>query len=103
MSNAARLELFEKWVSALRSGKYEQGKSRLRCGCKFCCLGVACDLYDPTRWDNADRWDRVGGVLSGKLKDLLGIDVDGELVSSVRFDADVIEVQFVKPLREVAA
>lgn len=36
------------WVSALRSGKYKQGKHRL-ChggpqGVKYCCLGVLCDL-----------------------------------------------------------
>lgn len=35
----------KKWVKALRSGKYKQGKDRLRTGDKFCCLGVACDLY----------------------------------------------------------
>lgn len=39
-----------KWVAALRSGKYNQGKSALhiihRDGREeFCCLGVLCDLY----------------------------------------------------------
>lgn len=33
----------EKWVKALRSGKYEQGKSYLKKDNKYCCLGV---LYD---------------------------------------------------------
>lgn len=37
------------WVNALRSGKYKQGKSRLKQKYKdgstrFCCLGVAADL-----------------------------------------------------------
>ena len=32
------------WIAALRSGKYEQGKYRLRVNDKFCCLGVACDI-----------------------------------------------------------
>lgn len=38
-----------KWIDALESGKYEQGKGQLVSGCetKYCCLGVAntvCDL-----------------------------------------------------------
>jgi hypothetical protein len=34
------------WVTALRSGKYEQGKEALRrSNDKFCCLGVLCDLF----------------------------------------------------------
>lgn len=33
------------WVRALRSGKYRQGKQRLKTSKgRFCCLGVACDL-----------------------------------------------------------
>ena len=33
-----------KWVEALRSGNYEQGKDSLREGDQFCCLGVLTDL-----------------------------------------------------------
>lgn len=33
------------WVEALRSGEYKQGRRALRMGDRFCCLGVACDLY----------------------------------------------------------
>lgn len=43
-----------KWIKALRSGEYAQGQSCLRLneGSKpqFCCLGVACDLFDSSRW-----------------------------------------------------
>lgn len=35
----------EKWLAALESGDYEQGKAGLRYKDKFCCLGVACDLF----------------------------------------------------------
>ena len=39
----------QKWVDALRSGKYVQGQSCLRKTVEgvstFCCLGVACDVY----------------------------------------------------------
>jgi hypothetical protein len=39
------------WVFALRSGNYKQGRGWLREDDRFCCLGVLCDLYDPTAWD----------------------------------------------------
>lgn len=35
----------QKLVTALRSGDYKQGYGRLRGDDKFCCLGVACDIY----------------------------------------------------------
>lgn len=38
----------DKWVKALRSGKYKQGKNTLHevnGQPSFCCLGVLCDLY----------------------------------------------------------
>lgn len=38
-------EIKKRWVAALRSGEYEQGKGRLVTeDGKFCCLGVLCDL-----------------------------------------------------------
>lgn len=44
------VEHMMEWITALRSGKYEQGQKALRVGNKFCCLGVACDLYDKNGW-----------------------------------------------------
>lgn len=48
-------EVKQKWVTALRSGKYTQGKAMLRQEVKIqetgavvklhCCLGVLCELY----------------------------------------------------------
>jgi hypothetical protein len=32
------------WLAALRSGKYKQGKIRLRYGDNYCCLGIACEV-----------------------------------------------------------
>jgi hypothetical protein len=40
-------EYKEKWVEALRSGKYKQGKGCLKKGDEYCCLGVLCDIVDP--------------------------------------------------------
>lgn len=38
-------ELKEKWVAALRSGKYEQGTGALRSvDNRYCCLGVLCEV-----------------------------------------------------------
>lgn len=34
-----------KWVKALRSGKYTQTKNNLADGVGHCCLGVLCELY----------------------------------------------------------
>lgn len=44
------------WIEALRSGKYKQGKNRLKNDKReFCCLGVLCDLHrkfsnKPLKW-----------------------------------------------------
>ena len=40
----------KKLVDALRSGKYQQTSNVLRFDNSFCCLGVACDLYNPNLW-----------------------------------------------------
>lgn len=45
---------FEEWVEALESERYQQTQSQLRCGDAFCCLGVACDLYDKA--GGAGHW-----------------------------------------------
>jgi hypothetical protein len=37
-------EIKKRWVEALRSGKYKQGKHSLARGENFCCLGVLCEL-----------------------------------------------------------
>jgi len=38
-------EVKKKWVEALRSGEYEQGRCALNREGKFCCLGVLCDVH----------------------------------------------------------
>ena len=45
-------EFKARWVAALRSGDYKQGKYALRkSNGTFCCLGVACDINDPNGWE----------------------------------------------------
>ena len=47
----------KRWVEALRSGDYEQGKGYLQEE-GFCCLGVLCDLHhnltSEGEWDHED-------------------------------------------------
>jgi len=47
----------QKWLSALRSGDYQQTKNYLHTDNGFCCLGVLCDLYGKehnVEWELAD-------------------------------------------------
>jgi hypothetical protein len=40
-----REDIKKRWIEALRSGKYKQGKKRLKSlGGYYCCLGVLCDI-----------------------------------------------------------
>lgn len=46
-------ELKAKWVEALRSGKYKQGRDGLRSTSgQHCCLGVLCDVINPAGWSS---------------------------------------------------
>ena len=62
----------QKWVNALRSGKYEQCKGSLTRDGKYCCLGVACEIssleLDP-------YWRERGTLLSeaAPVKEELGL------------------------------
>lgn len=59
-----------KWIAALRSGEYRQGRGLLCSlfdGEKYCCLGVACELYrqeNPgyTTEDSSARARRTYGI-----------------------------------------
>jgi len=54
-------EFIIKWIEALRSGKYVQGRKALACKdgeeWKYCCLGVACEL-----------WQEIYGNLKEEIK-----------------------------------
>lgn len=75
-------EIKTKWVAALRSGYYIQGTGVLRSqGNKFCCLGVLCDIIDPSKWMrgsascysyNSHNDPKEGGIPQG-LREELGI------------------------------
>ena len=49
-------EIKKKWLNALRSGDYKQGRDVLRRvgrdgEDRWCCLGVLCDIIDKKGWD----------------------------------------------------
>jgi hypothetical protein len=52
--------IMKKWVNALRSGKYKQGKGALKQyndkgQAQHCCLGVLCELYNDTMKKNRKK------------------------------------------------
>lgn len=64
-----KAEIKARWIEALRSGKYEQGKRALHpYGSKFCCLGVLCDVVDPSKWEG-EEYNGAVGYLPGDLQD----------------------------------
>lgn len=52
-------EIKAKWIAALTSGEYTQGKDYLNRNGKFCCLGVLCDLY--RKETGMGEWIVAGG------------------------------------------
>lgn len=99
------------WVDALRSGKYEQGQSHLCKDGKYCCLGVAADLFKtpktkitadfityfddhrdtapPYVIDALNLRDRIGGtMLEETWPSLAHLNDDGKTFSEI---ADIFE------------
>ncbi len=62
-------EIKEKWLTSLRSGEYQQGRTKLRdINNNYCCLGVLCDLY--RKETNNGEWDSkaINGDYHFKIK-----------------------------------
>jgi hypothetical protein len=65
-----------KWVKALRSGKFIQGRSHLKLDGKHCCLGVLCELTPyKERFTEMRSSTRVGYNihLPEEIKKLVGM------------------------------
>ena len=63
----------KKWVAALRSGKYKQGKGKLRHEGRYCCLGVACDISGLVAWEH-NSYDDEEYELTSQIKNWLGLN-----------------------------
>lgn len=93
----------QKWVKALRSGKYKQGFCQLRRGDSYCCLGVLCEVLKvPKKQHRVERGFSVGrgysygtsdyshaGQLPGVAMELSGIKSE---FGSIRFPKGVISL-----------
>lgn len=62
-------ELKAKWCKALRSGKFKQGKGRLKTKYGFCCLGVLRHVVNPK-----DTRTTGNGLLVGDFALECGLD-----------------------------
>jgi hypothetical protein len=67
-------EVKEKWLAALRSGEYKQGRHALKQDNNFCCLGVLCDIYSKEKnvpWEKLGNYDNIldsKTILPDKIK-----------------------------------
>lgn len=73
------------WVSALRSGEYEQGTHGLNINGRFCCYGVLCDLavkagvdvvvgvYVAEDQDDRVSYDNMTGYIPNKVQEWAGL------------------------------
>ncbi len=112
-------EIKARWVEALRSGNYEQGRYNLRHQNQFCCLGVLCDVvkdevgcnwlpaqddFSGYRFDEADEIlpvvvaEYADLQLSPRLKTSQGVVEIANLNDSAEYSgvqvADLMEGQF---------
>ena len=66
-------QLIRDWIDALRSGKYKQGRARLRStqpgGDAYCCLGVFCDIHPDLEWKDYTIEDKGDAKCSRKKID----------------------------------
>ena len=71
-------ELKAKWLEALRGGTYTQAREKLRTDEGHCCLGVLCDVIDPSKWGKALDWDGWDSRLPLEINRSAGIPCEIE-------------------------
>lgn len=88
----------DKWVRALRSGKYKQGVWMLKSLDRFCCLGVLCEIQKIKSDDcrviksHMNPLKTGNGVIKSLNQDLAGLNDSGDFT----FDeiADLIQMTY---------
>jgi hypothetical protein len=107
-------QMAQKWVDALRSGKYKQGHMELhnKKDNTFCCLGVLDDLYPELNLSGCSDSDLLNFRKCG-LKDSVGLIQPGFRIddeyqetitlaylndNSFTFDeiADIIQIEYIE-------
>lgn len=88
-------DIKDKWIAALRSGKYKQGRIRLRqrnvvSGLEtHCCLGVLCDITAPELWQAPYKSDDVLIYPVGGMMGTLPNAVEDALAFNDRIDLPI--------------
>lgn len=85
-------EIKTKWLTALRSGKYEQGKGFLKnLDNNFCCLGVLCDIAikenpELGKWveNDNDNYDEGDSITNHYVIETKDGDESGVLPDAIR-------------------
>lgn len=100
-------QIADKWVKALRSGEYEQGKSQLRnkFDNTYCCLGVLCEIskkgFIDSNWNLSKEIQTWAGMATsnGSLEDKIHYTKSTDLtilndIDNMSFDeiADIIQM-----------
>ena len=100
----------QRWVSALRSGSYHQGRNFLRRGNDYCPLGVLCDLHAQsysrdwmkgvTTQDSAPiqvfQYSGFDSVLPEQVVEWSGLDAQDPIVAH---DADLTSITKLNDLK----
>ena len=75
-------DIKQKWIEALRSGKYEQGFSVLKKNNRYCCLGVLCELHSKItnrEWiqgEDGESYDDCDTYLPDVVVEWAGLNSD---------------------------
>lgn len=81
------------WVGALRSGDYQQCRNNLRltsnynnsvtdgCTVAYCCLGVACAIYEKQTKKNIPSSEWGKSYLPNEVQKWLGLDKDDPYIT----------------------
>lgn len=89
-----REKVFEKWITALRSGKYKQGKGQLMLvedsGIEHCCLGVLCEVAKKN--GIISRYYGVNGGLPQKLAKFMDMDTAGQLNVDIAGEHSLVDL-----------
>lgn len=92
-------EIKNKWLEALRSGKYKKGSGRLRDEKNnYCCLGVLCDIMPTLKIDKSGYSGWIGGYQvfndmfgSSEITDRLVFANDNSYAGDYRHTIPIVE------------
>lgn len=85
-----RKKLKDKWIKALRSGKYKQTYGTLRGKVGFCCLGVLCDIRNPKGWSVPKRNGHNQVYYISKENNCIGM-LSSKILKAIQMSQDQME------------